>query len=497
MVLFGTNNNNGTTVILFKNNYVDTDKNVYGLTSSNSVYPTQQKIDIQVIGNKEIKLKTQLFVSATLLEVRNNFLNLAFFVVDDYRFFDNKLFEDQLGLSLYNKSAIDNGTSANLEWIEDHRFLTKDVQIVNSNKLPENPQIQQIPNARIISIDQSYDDSLKNGLLNLGDQVCGIVYGGNDSRTYCIHSYDIEPYLYKVLSFMNKFLQNSVEKIASLTRPNIMESIRYDITPTVCHMGISYYQVVGANNKNNFKNGVYIYLILKYLNLSVFPYELEMSAIYSGGYPLINLVNSNTHFTQKFYENELNTRFIITMVQYTDIMTGELSTIDWTSGDIINNNFDDYAFRADPEMAVLIEYIIEQDDQDDCAVKIVKDSSQLTPLPTSETINGTTFARSSAEIPKIYQYTQGGSWIANARSIVTYPTAGVKTPTNRNDIVPNPNNPNNPLPGPVPSPYNPYNPYPRRFGTGDPARSGEPPGLVGSINDKNPFSAQRHAKFVR
>jgi hypothetical protein len=430
MVLFGINNNFGTTVILFNNPFINTDKNVYGLTQISGLYPTQQKLDIQVIGNKEIKLKTILNVSATILEVRNNFLNLAIFVVDDYSVFNTSTFSNQLGLSLYNKSEIENRTNANLEWVEDKRFSSNNVQIVNSNKLPDNFLVQTVPIARIISIDQSYNYAYNNGLLYLGDQVCGIVIHGMDSRTYCIHSYYVVPYLNKVLSFMNKFLQNSIVKIASLTRINIMESIRDDITPTVCDMGISYIQVVRENNKSDFKNGVYVDSILKYLNLSVFPYDLEMSAIYRGGYPLINLANSSAHFTQKFYENELNTRFIITRVQYTDIMTGELSTIDWNSGDIINNNFDDYAFRGDPEMAVIIEYIIEQDKQDDCAVKFVKESLQLTPLPTSETINGRTFSRSSAQIPGIYQYTQVERWIANDRSIDGMPNSRMFTTDN-------------------------------------------------------------------
>ena len=490
MVLFGTNNNNGTTVILFKNNYVDTDKNVYGLTSSNSVYPTQQKIDIQVIGNKEIKLKTQLFVSATLLEVRNNFLNLAFFVVDDYRFFDNKLFEDQLGLSLYNKSAIDNGTSANLEWIEDHRFLTKDVQIVNSNKLPENPQIQQIPNARIISIDQSYDDSLKNGLLNLGDQVCGIVYGGNDSRTYCIHSYDIEPYLYKVLSFMNKFLQNSVEKIASLTRPNIMESIIDDISPTVCHIGITYYQNVQAKKPDNLIAGVYIDSILKYLNLPTHGYNqfLEMSAMYKAGYPVQNLANSSTHLTQKFAENELNTRFVITIIQYTDIITGKLASIDWTSGDIINNNFDDYGFRSDPETDVYMEYV-KMIRQSDGTVKLVKENVRLTPMPTSETINGRTFPRSSSQIPGLYLFLSSEStdWRIISGKTTVDPTKSINS---IQDVYIRgiPYNPG-------PNPYNPYNPFPRRLGTNEGNFNQLVPPVVNRINTIA-LATQRYGNYT-
>jgi hypothetical protein len=146
-------------------------------------------------------------------------------------------------------------------------------------------------------------------------------------------------------------------------------------------------------------------------------------------------------------------------------MTGELSTIDWNSGDIINNNFDDYAFRGDPEMAVIIEYIIEQDKQDDCAVKFVKESLQLTPLPTSETINGRTFSRSSAQIPGIYQYTQVERWIANDRSIDGIANARMTMmdpiADQRSEIY---IHGNRFYPSPNPYPINPYNLYyPRRF----------------------------------
>ena len=188
-----------------------------------------------------------------------------------------------------------------------------------------------------------------------------------------------------------------------------------------------------------------------------------MSDNYKGGYPVQNLANLSTHLTQKFAENELNTSFVITLIQYTDIMTGKLASIDWATGYSNNNNFDDYAFRSDHETDVYMEYV-KMIRQSDGTVKLVKENVRLTPMPTSETINGRIFVRSSAEIPGLFFFLSSEStdWrIISAKPTVD-PTKSINSIQDKYMISPQPYPVPNPGPYPVPNRF-----YPPRLDTND------------------------------
>jgi len=416
MVLLGREENLGYTCLLFRNVSNSNDINVYVSFSLHAFNIAIKKIKIQLLGGPNYQLQSPVYVKANVLLVKNPFLDQCLAVLEDPSIINsNPSLAEEIKIVFSNDNNIVNNINAELiSYINNGNAYIKTVKILNQNffigSTLKKCTVDNLPRPGFILIDEDAKKNLSGSVLIQNNKVIGIVSMGSTdeenkntssihSKCLAIKSFHSYPWMKQCCDAVFRYTQNNLEKIKSLGNISIMRTLEDDVMPVVLNYGTFFTNYYYGNNCNRRTNSVRIWDLHHFLNITE---NLKPNTIQTHDSTKIEtILNTNTEFTDYFYNDQQDHTHYIVGITYTDRISEKLVSIDYENLSL-DSNHNDWCFRGDKQASLEITIQTYKKENNDTETALPKRKFIFNPKGTSETIFGEIYQRQTSEVCGAY-----------------------------------------------------------------------------------------------